>query len=240
MSSFTGLFSQGGGGGETNIVTEPSKLPKYGIARLGSKSLNSNIQIGDTSASNWWYYQQFSDHISLADVSADNTYTTLLNVSNAKGGFLHWVLSPAASATNPSVYIKFTVDGGDPQEFSYNWNAVNSPPEAHQRLLMGGGVSGTTPMIYSSDNVNAKMFNPYATYGSSENGSHGSLVYDDPTNKVYGMGIGTVYYYSDFSTNNNLNTYRLAFTSSLKIEVKQQVLHTTFQNNKAICYFTLH
>ena len=234
MSSITGLISGGGGGGETNIVTDPSKLPKYGIARLGSKYLNSQSSYITSDQATFWYYQQYSDHIALADVSASNTYKTLLNVSNAKGGFLHFVLSPLLDSTNPSSSIRITVDGGDAQEFSYNYNTNSF---GYSRLIMGGGFSTANPSEAVNFSNYYNVLNPYESFGSSDVGNHGTLQYDDPVNKVYGLGHGIVYYYSAFTIYDQLNTTRLAFTSSLLIEVKQQVLTN---GPESMCFYTLH
>ena len=235
MSSFTGLFSSGGG--ETNIVTDPRKLPRIGCARLGSKSQNSLTTRDFSSAGNWWYYQQFSDHIALADVAASDTYVTLLNVSNANGGFLHFVLSPGVNSTNSTSTVRITVDGGDAYEFSYNYSTNNY---GYARMIIGGGCTGTFPMTQTGYSGLYQPLNPYEVFGSSDQGSHGTTQYDDATNKVYGIGIADLWYPADFTVFDQIATPRLAFSSSILVEVKQQVLNTGQDLNKSFCFYTLH
>lgn len=236
MSSFTGLFSQEPGG-ETHIVTDPRKLPRIGCARLGSKVFNTIYDRNLSSVGTWWYYQQFSDHIALADVSVSNTYTTLLNVSNSNGGFLHFILSPGVNTTNPTTTVRITVDGGDAYEFSYDYRTNNYN---YARMIIGGGCTGTISNVSSGFSGLQAALNPYEVFGSSDQGSHGTTQYDDPTNKVYGIGIADLWYHSDFTVYDQLPTPRLRFNSSLLIEVKQQVLNTGQDLHKSMCFYTLH
>lgn len=242
MSSITGLISGGGGGSQTNIVTDPRKLPKIASTNFYVKRQPAVVE--PSFATNFYtYWLPWSDRAAAVAVTANDTYATLLDIPSSNGGYLHWVLSNGIGSTYKIATVKITVDDGDPVELSYNWDNITGTPTSNTaRMVIGGG---WTPALASTNTgyyyATSAVENTYYNVAFVEGGQPGSAwAYDDPINNVYGGGKESLYYNAPSSMVDSLNYAKLAFDSSLKIEVKQSVINSSDASNYAACYFTLH
>lgn len=237
MSSFTGLFSSGGG--ETNIVTDPRKLPRIAASSFLIK-VGSTGYAPATGAGFFTAYLIQSDRSAFGVLTASDTYLTLLDVSNSFGGFLNWVLSPEITTTNNISTVKITVDDV-PYEFSYQYNNIVGIPSGNRaRMIIGGGWS-TAQLALSSGTAAGwiDVLNNFNDFGFDVYGESQSN-WDDPVNKVYGAGQTTVNYVAGSSTVDQAWFPKLRFNSSLKVEVKQQTLSTSNVGHYSACHYTLH
>jgi len=235
MSSFTGLFSSGGGG-ETHIKTDPRKLTRTAFAIANIKGQNRVDTIYSSNSTSFFIQSAASDHY--AYHTSSDTYTTLLDVTNPNGGYLHWVISPGVANSNSTSYIKITVDG-EAYEFLISYNVANN--WSFKRMIIGGvyHVAQLEIASYNGQASSRSVTNPYEAYGASDQGHNGTLQFDDPSNNVYGYGNGQLYLPQDFALYNTYNGERLRFESTLKVETKMAVLNTADNKHYASCFYTL-
>lgn len=241
MSSITSLISAGGGGGgETNIVTDPRKLPRIAASNFYTK-VDYSANVLATDVGFYTTYLPQSDAAAYNVISANDTYVTLIDVSNSFGGFLHWVLSPEITTTNNISTVKITIDGQDPVELSYQYsNIVGTPGGNRARMIVGGGWSTGKSATSPSNAAGSVMFNNnytnngFSIYGDSVQN------WDDPVNKVYGSGNVDVYYNNTPGTQDQVHFPKLRFNSALKVEVKQQTVSTSDNGHYSACLYTLH
>ena len=240
MSSITGLISGGGGGGgETHIKTDPRQLTRSASFRYNIKQAPSVIIESHTTT--FWDRIGNITRISLNAGESNNSYVNLLNITNApNGGYVNWILSPLVNATNPSITIKITVDGGDPYEFTYAYQSANI---SYARMFMGGGsFNGNVNNNTNHPAGQIDIFNNYYSTGiasTADNSFNSVLTYDDNTNKVYGSSSTNRGIISDFQLLNTMPFEKLRFESSILIQAKQQVHMTTDMGNYSACFYTL-
>ena len=240
MSSITGLISGGGGGGgETHIKTDPRQLTRSAASYFYIKQNQTNVV--DSDSSTFWDRLGNITRTSISANTSSNTYVNLLNITNApNGGYLNWIISPRAGTSNASTTIRITVDGGDPYEFTYVFQGI---PHGFSRMFIGGGgYTGNTP-VGNTYGGSADLFKSFYTVGfaSSSDAQYDTVLgYDDNTNHVYGAGYYLMGVIADFHVLNSMPFEKLKFESSILIQVKQQVLHTTNYGNYSACFYTLH
>ena len=234
MSSITGLISAGGGagGGETHIVTDPRKLPRYAFYSATIKTSNTATQ--DSTGSGFFGTVNSKINGAMVEGTTNDTYSTLLDITSAaNGGYLHWVISQTVhSLDNSKVTVRFTVDGGTPVEIAYDYQAVNG------RMFIGGGIyiAGSSTSDTTAYTSTMRSNNYYNGYFSATANS-----FQDSTNFVPYIGQnGTrVQIESSMPDLMTLPYHRLYFESSLKVEVKQQSNAADFGGKYAACLYTL-
>jgi hypothetical protein len=236
MSSITSLISAGGGGGETHIVTDPNKLTRTAISRAIIKNGTGSTNATNQSA----FYTNVAattNMAAIAQTASNNTYVTLLNVSNSDGGYLHWVLSPGVSTANHIITVRIVVDGGAAVELQYQPPALIG---GINRMFLGGGIQVATVSQASTATNLENFWNP-----SQANLTGGSVFKnaEDVTNNVYMNSAGTegafVYIQSDLDVLRGMPYQRLYFASSLNVQVKQSTFNSTFENHRAMCLYSL-
>lgn len=242
MSTLTSLISAGGGGGsQTHIITDPKLLNRL-AARAFSIIVNSG---GATTAVLDSFNEDFfintysntgfanTGFSSTVAVTAANTYATLLDTSNADGGYLYWVLGCSNTAANDISSIKITVDGGTPYEIQY----TNPNPDTTFRPFLGSGCStAINNGITSGTMTNANDFWNATTYGFSQ---RYTARQEDYINGFWSTQGRTQFIVSDMGLYDNASFQKLYFTTSLKIEVKQSNYQITQSRNRAICLYKL-
>lgn len=245
MSSITGLISGGGGGGsQTNIVTDPRKLPKMATANCLIK-IGATTQIASTNQAFFSERVILSHHTSAVQCSSNNTYVTLLNVTGSNGGYLNWVIAPQIHVTNNNITtVKITVDGGDPIELAYQAsNIVGTPSGNRARMVIGGGWSS------GRHNTNTGFTYGYVGFFNSYNGNrftftnedvYSVINYDDPVNNVYGNSYYELWLHNALDATDQATFPKLAFNTSLKVEVKQLTIDTSDAGHWSACSYTLH
>lgn len=235
MSSITGLISGGGGGGETHIVTDPKKLSRTAVSRVYVKNSVANL---DSRSSAFFSVLTNSTNMGaqVATTTSD-TYVTLLNVSNADGGYLHWLLSTGISTANESSTVKITVDGGTPVELTYQPSTIQSNIGTN-RMFLGGGLQVATTTTGSA--LDGAEYNYWNAFWAGMSGSSAKNL-EDSTNNVYANQsiYSQGYLQNDLNILRNMPYQRLYFTSSLLIEVKQSTYSTADGANYAGCIYSL-
>ncbi len=247
MSTLTSLISAGGGGGgsQTHIVTDPRQLNRLAVpadfVSIMTNSANTTSSARYTSQDDFWdgpglYNLGLGNSVFTprVAVTAANTYATLLDTSNANGGYLYWILGLRRAITAGSTStIKITVDGGEPFEITY----TNSTGLADARPFLGSGVSGST----NNGLTSGTMTNSNDFWNSTSNamGYKSTFGYEDFTNGFFSANDRQQRLIADFGVLDNANFQKLYFTTSLKIEVKQSVYSTTTNWHKAACLYKL-
>jgi hypothetical protein len=244
MSNLSQFSGGGGGGGETHIVTDPRKLPKMATA-------NCYIKTGTTTeivSTNQAFFSEriiLSHHTSSVQCASNDAYVTLLDITGSNGGYLNWVISPQIHTIGNNIStVKITVDGSDPVELKYQAsNIVGTPSGNRARMIIGGG--------WSSSRHNTSQNNTYGSVGflNSYNANrftftgesiYSVINYDDPVNNVYGNSYYEMWLHNALDATDQATFPKLAFNTSLKVEVKQLTIDTGDAGQWSACSYTLH
>lgn len=227
MSTLTSLISAGGGGGggETHIVTDPKKLHR---TLFGRAFIPGNTE---SRVSQFYTYPASSTNMAATvQTASSDTYVTLLNASNADGGYLHFVVSPGINTAGQSASVRITVDGGTPVEITYVASALTGTSQ--NRMFLGGGLTNSprTADMWSGNNTDISW------------GSYSKNM-EDATNNVYSImsSVSTFdgYIQCDLSVLRDMPFQRLYFTSSLLVEVKHSSYSTSNAADRALCFYSL-
>ena len=197
MSTITGLISAGGGGGNlTNIFTDPLKWPRCAVEFV---QYRNGSTIYTSNATNFFTINGAKDVWYLVSVGTADTYFTCADITHSNGGYVHAILSTLADTSTNNNYVRITLDG-TAYEFIYdNTSSTDS------RMMFG------SPFTYGTYGDNT--FDFFTNAGNI----------DDPTNNVYG---GVQYgYIVPPSVSHSRNAPILRFESSIKIEMKKEVLN---------------
>ena len=224
MSTITGLISVGGGGGgATNIVTNPTHLYKE-VATQYNIEFKYGTTLYDPTSNNFWTFMLANYNWGYyAECTTADTYVTVADITSAtNGGFLHSFIG-VGTIDGESTTMRFTVDG-TATEITYSNGSGTTA--AHYCPIMGG--------FYPNPQTTTDQA-PFNTADLSV--QQGAYLSADPSNGWYAGSISNGIAYPFIS--HNMDMSRLRFESSLKIEVKKSAINATANNNKAGAVITL-
>ena len=109
-----------------NVVYDPNELPQYQMFK-GNLSL---IYGGSRrTASDADFYNVFNPALTnniygyTVECTVADTYVTLADITNPKGGYLYFIVTPSSTSPNGPVTVKITIDGVV-YEMVYNNDAI--------------------------------------------------------------------------------------------------------------------
>lgn len=222
MSSLSNLLSQE----NENVVYDPNDLPQY--ANFSSNIfITGNIyQYGAFSSS---FYNFFNPALTnnpygyTLQCTVVDTYYTLADITNPKGGYLYFIVTPSSSNPNGPVTIKITVDG-EVYEMVYNNTNVTIDTKYIIGDIMPSRLYNSTQTVWKAD---------YVGENSSANSSSTSYLRNNRVDTFAN-------YIRPFNLNGPLYTEthspKLKFFNTLKVEVKTAYLDSVSSNNKACAY----
>jgi hypothetical protein len=222
MSSLSNLLNQE----NENVVYDPNELPQYSNF---SNNINITYNLYQYSAQIGSFYNAFNPAVTnnpygyTLECTVVDTYYTLADITNPKGGYLYFIVTPSSSNPNGPVTIKITVDG-KVYEMVYNNTLVSIDTKYIIGDIMPSRMYNSTKTVWTAD---------YTGESSSANSSTTSYLQN---NRVDSFAN----YVRPFNLNGPLYTEthspKLKFFNTLKVEVKTAFLDSDIDNNKTCAY----
>lgn len=221
MSSLSQLYSQE----SEKCVYDPNDMPSYQSygtnLSINSHKINRNATIPQ-------FFEPFNPAISfnpygfVAECTVADTYVTLADITNPKGGYLYYIVLPTSRNPNGPVTVKITVDG-----VVYEKSYENTTTTIDMRYVIG-------------DVIGSRLFSLSGSWTADHEYGMSSMNKDTtsflPINRATDLhsytgviSIGGHLYQETFGA-------RLKFFNTLKIEVKTAWLNTDIDENKTCAY----
>lgn len=208
--------------GYSNTVRDPWKMSRTVHNEANLWTSWANVQ----NTTNNIFYTQFQNandprrDAYILGVSSANTWQTLADITNPKGGYLRWIMLPTSSnSLSNTVECRITVDGRE-----YNFDYTNSYSADYYRPFIGNIKPGYNYNAFSDP------FSYYSEHNTTRSNNYDIWVAAPADGQWVSMkSDATVYNEVEFKY-----ITQLRYESNIKVEVKMSVLTADFHRNYAL------